>query len=57
MKMNVIAAVVIFALGAIAGHATSLSYQVSDAAISAQVSPLDMMLKAGELPVQVADAI
>jgi len=57
MKMNVIAAVVIFALGAIAGHATSLSYQVSDAAISAQVSPLDMMLKAGELPMQVADAI
>ena len=57
MKMNVIAAVVIFALGAIAGHATTLSYQVSDAAISAQVSPFELTLKAGNLPVQVADAI
>jgi hypothetical protein len=57
MKMNVIAAVVIFALGAIAGHATTLSYQVGDAAISAQVSPLELTLKAGYLPIQVADAI
>ena len=51
------AAVAIFALGAAAGHAMTSSYRVSDAAIIAQISPLELTLKAGNLPVQTADAI
>jgi hypothetical protein len=60
MKMKVQsigAAVAIFALGAVAGHAMSSSYKVSDAAIIAQISPFELTMKAGNLPVQTADAI
>ena len=60
MKMkarSVGAAVAIFALGAVAGHAMSSSYKASDAAIIAQVSSFELTMKAGNLPVQTADAI
>ena len=57
MKLNIIAAAVIFVLGAMVGHATTLPYQVTDAAVSAQISPFELTLSAGHLPVQVADAI
>lgn len=57
MKLNLITAAAIFVLGGLVGHATTLSYQVSDAGIVAQISPLELMLKAGNLPVQTADAI
>jgi hypothetical protein len=51
------AAVAIFALGAVAGHAMTSSYTVSDAAIIAQISPFELTIKAVNLPVQTADAI
>jgi hypothetical protein len=51
------AAVAIFALGAVAGHAMTSSYAVSDAAIIAQISPFELTIKAVNLPVQTADAI
>ena len=60
MKMKVQSigtAVAIFALGAVAGHAMTSSYRVSDAAIIAQISPLELTIKAVNLPVQTADAI
>ena len=59
MKMKVQsigAAVAIFALGAIAGHAVTSSYKVSDAAIIAQISPFELTMQAANLPVQTADA-
>ena len=59
MKMRVQsigAAVAIFALGAVAGHAMS-SYKASEAAVIAQVSSFELTMKAGHLPVQTADAI
>ena len=60
MKMkaqSIGAAVAIFALGAFAGHAMSSSYKASDAASIAQVSPFELTMKAGSLPVRTADAI
>lgn len=60
MKMRVQsigAAVAIFALGAVAGHAMTSSYKASEAAVIAQVSSFELTIKAGHLPVQTADAI
>jgi hypothetical protein len=51
------AAIAIFALGAVAGHAMTLSYKVSDAAIIAQISSFELTMKAANLPLQIADAI
>ena len=50
-------AVAIFVLGAVAGHAMTSSYKVSDAAIVAQISPFELTVRAVDLPVQTADAI
>ena len=58
MKIQSIgAAVAIFALGAVAGHAMTSSYKVSDAAIVAQISSFELTMKAADLPVQTANAI
>jgi hypothetical protein len=57
MKMQgIAAAVVIFALGAVAGQAMTSSYKVSDAAIIAQISPFELTMQTANLPVQTADA-
>ncbi len=57
MKIQSIgAAVAIFALGAVAGHAMTSSYKVSDAAIVAQISSFELTMKAADLPVQTANA-
>jgi hypothetical protein len=51
------AAVALFVLGAVAGHAMTSSYKASDAAIIAQISPFELTMRAGNLPMQTADAI
>ena len=54
---SIVAAIAIFAVGAVMGHAVTLSRDVSDAAITAQISTFDLTMKATNLPVQTADAI
>ena len=56
MNLNVISAVVIFVLGGLVGHVVTLP-SVSAETNMAQISPLELTLRAGELPIQVADAI
>jgi len=56
MKLNLIAAATIFVLGGLVGHAITLP-PVSAGTTAAQISPFELTLKAGHLPVQVADAI
>ena len=56
MKLNVISAIVIFVIGGLVGHVISLP-SVSAEPTVAQISPLELTLKAGYLPVQAADAI
>jgi hypothetical protein len=56
MNLNVIAAATIFVLGGLVGHAITLP-SVSAETTAAQVSPLELTLKAGPLAVQIADAI
>ena len=56
MKLNVFAAVAIFVLGGLIGHAITLP-SVSAETNTVQISPLELTLKAGHLPVQTADAI
>jgi hypothetical protein len=56
MKLNVIAAAAIFVLGGLVGHAITLP-SVSAETNVAQVSPLELTLRAGDLSLQVADAI
>ena len=56
MKLNFFAAASIFVLGGLVGHAVTLP-PVSAETNAAQISPLELTLKAGYLPVQTADAI
>jgi len=56
MKLNVFAVAAIFVLGGLVGHAITLP-SVSAETSAAQISPLELTLKAGYLPVQTADAI
>lgn len=53
---SVFGAIVIFVLGGLAGHVATLP-SISAEAIAAQVSPFELTLKAGHLPVQSANAI
>ena len=50
-------AVAIFALGAMAGHAVSSGQKLNGDAAIAQISTFDLTIKAGNLPVQTANAI
>jgi len=54
---SIVAAIAIFAVGAVMGHAVTLSHNVSDTAITAQISTFELTMKAGNLPLQSADAI
>jgi hypothetical protein len=56
MKLNIISAMVIFVLGGLAGHVITLP-SVNAETSAAQISPVELTLKAGYLPVQTADAI
>ena len=57
MKMHsVVGAVAIFVLGGLFGHAVTLPSVSAEASV-AQISPLELTMKAGYLPVQTADAI
>ena len=56
MNLNVIAAIVIFVLGGLVGHIVTPP-SVSAETTVAQISPDELTLKAGPLPVQTADAI
>ena len=57
MKMHsVVGAVAIFVLGGLFGHAVTLPSVSAEASV-AQISPLELTMKAGHLPVQTADAI
>ena len=58
MKVHsVFGAIAIFVLGGLVGHAVTLPSAASNEASVAQVSPLELTLKAGHLPVQTANAI
>jgi len=57
MNLNVISAVVIFVLGGLVGHVVTLPSAAGSAANVAQISPLELTMQAGHLPVQTADAI
>jgi hypothetical protein len=50
-------AIAIFALGAMAGHAVSSGQQIGSEPVVSQISALDLTMKAGNLPVQTANAI
>ena len=56
MNLNIIAAAAIFVLGGLVGHVITLPSVSAETGI-AQISPLELTLKAGQLPVQTADAI
>ena len=56
MKLHVMSAMIIFALGGLIGHVITLPSVSAETSV-AQISPLELTLKAGHLPVQVADAI
>ena len=56
MKLNVISAIVIFVLGGLVGHVVTLP-PVNAETSAAQISPLELTMKAGHLPVQSFDAI
>jgi len=56
MKLNVIAAAAIFVLGGLVGHVVTLPSVSAKTSIT-QISPIELTLKAGHLPVQTADAI
>jgi hypothetical protein len=56
MKLNVISAIVIFVLGGLVGHVVTLPPVNAETSV-AQVSTLELTLKAGHLPVQAFDAI
>ena len=58
MRMHsVIAAIAIFVLGGLVGHAVTLPSAAGNEPGVAQVSPFDLTMKAVHLPVQTADAI
>jgi len=54
--MNVISAIVIFVVGGLVGHVITLPSVNAETSV-AQISPLELTLKAGNLPVQAFDAI
>ena len=56
MNMNVVAAIAIFVLGGLVGHVITLPPVSAETSV-AQISPFELTLKAGHLPVQAADAI
>jgi hypothetical protein len=56
LNLNAIAAVMIFVLGGLVGHVITPP-SVSAETTVAQISPDELTLKAGHLPVQTADAI
>jgi hypothetical protein len=56
MKLHIISAMVIFVLGGLVGHVITLPSVSAETSI-AQISPTELTLKAGQLPVQTADAI
>jgi hypothetical protein len=56
MKLNIISAMVIFVVGGLVGHVVTLPPVSAETGV-AQISPLELTLKAGHLPVQAADAI
>jgi hypothetical protein len=56
MKLNVIAAAAMFVLGGLVGHMITLPSVSAETSV-AQISPFELTLKAGYLPVQAADAI
>lgn len=58
MKLNMITATVaIFILGGLIGHALTLPSPVKADATIAQVSPLELTMKASDLPIESFDAI
>jgi hypothetical protein len=54
---SIAAAVAIFMLGGLVGHIITLPTSVSAETTTVQISPLELTLKAGPLPVETADAI
>jgi len=56
MNLNIVSAVVLFVLGGLVGHVVTLPSVNAEPTV-AQISPFELTLKAGVLPVQVADAI
>ena len=54
---SVIGAIAIFVLGGLVGHVVTPSTKVSAEPSIAQISPYELTLKAGHLPVQTANAI
>ena len=54
---SVFGAIAIFVLGGLVGHVVTLPSAAGNAPSSAQVSPLELTLKAGNMPIQFADAI
>ena len=58
MKMHsVVTALAIFVLGGLVGHAVTLPSTAGGEPSVAQVSPFELTMKAGQLPVQTANAI
>jgi hypothetical protein len=56
VKLNVISAIVIFVLGGLVGHVVTLPSVSAETSV-AQISPLELTIKAEHLPVQSFDAI
>ncbi len=54
---SVFGAIAIFVLGGLVGHAVTLPSAAGNEPGVAQVSPFELTMKAGHLPVQTADAI
>jgi hypothetical protein len=54
---SVFGAIAIFVLGGLVGHVVTLPSAAGSAANVAQISPLELTMQAGHLPVQTADAI
>ena len=54
---SVFGAIAIFILGGLVGHVVTLPSAAGNEPGVAQVSPFELTMKAGHLPVQTADAI
>ena len=56
VKLNVLSAIVMFVLGGLAGHVVTLPSVNAETSV-VQISPSELTVKAGQLPVQAFDAI